>query len=497
MYKADVKGRAWWVVGLALLAISAFTTTALAQFTPTDFTPNPTHSITSVTLQCSEREKAFVLGFLTVTGAGKSFGQTSPQTESHKVESSDFALRCLPGKIDTFTFATPKKANDAFIFYISEQPNIGNTARPQLCILGVKDGKTAMDLNGDNDAKDTIYGILESSSGAPNIQFNENFTPGVSYGLPTPSTSGTTEADNNPTTCRISLPAGQGQTKLTFNPEAAQVTRPFITFDTFSQTLTHNKRGVVLIKKAAFSGDISFLGIRQIQSFLPGADTGSGVLPDLAADVGPNDVTSVGAPKDVGGPPNRFSAQIRDAVGGVCKGPDDTSSGGALTATNPSSHSGYGALIDPKNPGNGPWCLYKIPVTDTGSDALYSIVVEVQGPGGTTQLSHFVTVKHTSTAGLEALSVKGVQAMSNVLSAQQPMTLFVEGSGIASVEVELFDLTGRQVAKYEAQGQALSFYAMDKLGRTLANGVYLYTVKVKGYDGKVIRTEIRKLIVKR
>ncbi len=31
--------------------------------------------------------------------------------------------------------------------------------------------------------------------------------------------------------------------------------------------------------------------------------------------------------------------------------------------------------------------------------------------------------------------------------------------------------------------------------QTLANGVYLYVVAVKGYDGKVINSEVRKLVI--
>jgi hypothetical protein len=68
----------------------------------------------------------------------------------------------------------------------------------------------------------------------------------------------------------------------------------------------------------------------------------------------------------------------------------------------------------------------------------------------------------------------------------------VEGLGIASVEAKVWNLAGKLVFSGKANGNAL---AVD--GVTLANGVYLYAVTVKGADGQALSTEVRKLVILR
>jgi hypothetical protein len=68
----------------------------------------------------------------------------------------------------------------------------------------------------------------------------------------------------------------------------------------------------------------------------------------------------------------------------------------------------------------------------------------------------------------------------------------VEGVGIASVEAKVWNLAGKLVFSGKANGNAL---AVD--GVTLANGVYLYAVTVKGADGQALSTEVRKLVILR
>jgi hypothetical protein len=38
---------------------------------------------------------------------------------------------------------------------------------------------------------------------------------------------------------------------------------------------------------------------------------------------------------------------------------------------------------------------------------------------------------------------------------------------------------------------------LSSSGQTLANGICLYVVTVKGYDGKIINSEVRKLVILR
>ena len=70
------------------------------------------------------------------------------------------------------------------------------------------------------------------------------------------------------------------------------------------------------------------------------------------------------------------------------------------------------------------------------------------------------------------------------------------GEGIESIEVRIFDLAGSEIFSSTAAGTALEWDLLDNRARTVANGVYLYRVTVKGVDGH-IQSRIGKLIVLR
>ena len=72
----------------------------------------------------------------------------------------------------------------------------------------------------------------------------------------------------------------------------------------------------------------------------------------------------------------------------------------------------------------------------------------------------------------------------------------VEGSGIASITVRVYDLAGRPVFADTALGNELAVES-GLSGAGLANGVYLYTVTVRGTAGELVQTEVRKLVVLR
>jgi hypothetical protein len=77
------------------------------------------------------------------------------------------------------------------------------------------------------------------------------------------------------------------------------------------------------------------------------------------------------------------------------------------------------------------------------------------------------------------------------------VTFKVEGQGIAQASLEVFNLSGRRVFAAAFKGNTLEWHMLDNRGEPLANGVYLYVVTVKGYDGSVIRSEVRKLAILR
>jgi hypothetical protein len=91
-------------------------------------------------------------------------------------------------------------------------------------------------------------------------------------------------------------------------------------------------------------------------------------------------------------------------------------------------------------------------------------------------------------ARLVPLRVEGLQTQ---IQAGQ-MRLEASGEGIASVGVELFDLSGRRLLTQQGEGRELTV-AVDGL----ANGVYLYVVRVRGFDGREYVSAVRKLVIMR
>jgi M6 family metalloprotease-like protein/uncharacterized repeat protein (TIGR01451 family) len=72
-----------------------------------------------------------------------------------------------------------------------------------------------------------------------------------------------------------------------------------------------------------------------------------------------------------------------------------------------------------------------------------------------------------------------------------------EGVGIASVQLQLYNLAGQLILDQESQGDMLTLPAKTAQGRALANGVYLYVVRVRGFNEEVYVSEVRKLVIVR
>ena len=74
----------------------------------------------------------------------------------------------------------------------------------------------------------------------------------------------------------------------------------------------------------------------------------------------------------------------------------------------------------------------------------------------------------------------------------------VEGEALEGGRVEIFDLAGRSIFDSGmVGGDAFTWNLMSSQGEVLANGVYLYVVTVKGWDGQILRSEVRKLVILR
>jgi len=78
----------------------------------------------------------------------------------------------------------------------------------------------------------------------------------------------------------------------------------------------------------------------------------------------------------------------------------------------------------------------------------------------------------------------------------QVLSFIVEGVGIRSVEVEIFNLAGRRVfASGEGPGNRFEWRLQNDQGKVLANGVYLYVVTVRGFNERIIRSPVKKLVI--
>ncbi len=107
-------------------------------------------------------------------------------------------------------------------------------------------------------------------------------------------------------------------------------------------------------------------------------------------------------------------------------------------------------------------------------------------------LSSTETGKEESTESV--LAIHGVKALSSSL---REMTFEVQGRGIASLRVDIYDLNGRAIFTQESMGSRLTWNLRTQDGKILANGVYLYVVAVRGFNGEVIRSQVKKLVILR
>ncbi len=96
---------------------------------------------------------------------------------------------------------------------------------------------------------------------------------------------------------------------------------------------------------------------------------------------------------------------------------------------------------------------------------------------------------------LEGLELAGVRAL-RLVGGQVRFTVL--GRGISGLELRVFDLSGREVfTSGWVPGGSLDWNLMDRRGRVVANGVYLYLIRVRGVDGKIVVDRIRKVLVLR
>lgn len=94
---------------------------------------------------------------------------------------------------------------------------------------------------------------------------------------------------------------------------------------------------------------------------------------------------------------------------------------------------------------------------------------------------------------------RGSQALEVVLL-RRPQGLEVRPAGVpaAHLRLEVYDLSGHRVFDSgKVAGNRLTWDLRDDPGRLLANGIYLYRVTVRTLDGRILRSEVKKLAILR
>jgi PKD repeat protein len=113
-------------------------------------------------------------------------------------------------------------------------------------------------------------------------------------------------------------------------------------------------------------------------------------------------------------------------------------------------------------------------------------------------------VSSARTSGQATEQIRGALAVERALVYPSPMDgrgsarFVAQGPGIRDIKVQVFSLAGQEVFDSGfVGGRELSWDLTNAQGKPLANGVYLYVITARGFDGQVIRSGVRKLVILR
>jgi len=96
------------------------------------------------------------------------------------------------------------------------------------------------------------------------------------------------------------------------------------------------------------------------------------------------------------------------------------------------------------------------------------------------------------------LSISSLASAPNPVTRTSSVTFSVQGNGIEDMNVEVYDLSGKNVySSGFSSGHRLKWNLLTDDGNTVANGVYLYIATVRGAHQEIIRSSVRKLVILR
>jgi murein DD-endopeptidase MepM/ murein hydrolase activator NlpD len=114
-----------------------------------------------------------------------------------------------------------------------------------------------------------------------------------------------------------------------------------------------------------------------------------------------------------------------------------------------------------------------------------------------TELSHYLPPLPPSPGEKIELKVFEVQVCPNPVTGGKSVAFTAQGEGIRDIKVEIYDLSGRQVFESGYVGNGFQWNLQTHKGRIVANGIYLYVVKIRGFNGETFTSKIKKLVILR
>lgn len=129
-------------------------------------------------------------------------------------------------------------------------------------------------------------------------------------------------------------------------------------------------------------------------------------------------------------------------------------------------------------------------------------ILEVRGPAilrdlQGNELASQVLPGVITLQGSSELTLNAIRALPNPVKGSNPVAFSAEGSGIAEIQIGIYDLAGREVFNSGWVGNGFEWHLLNSHGEVVANGIYLYVITVRSPDGATLRSAVKKLVVLR
>lgn len=126
----------------------------------------------------------------------------------------------------------------------------------------------------------------------------------------------------------------------------------------------------------------------------------------------------------------------------------------------------------------------------------YNVTITVRDQDSNSVSQNYtLTVLPAGALGFEPLQVYSLTAAP--MPARETVKFIAVGTGIKEIGVEVFNLAGARVFNSSWVQNGFSWGLKNDRGQPVANGVYLYIITVRGFDGTILRSEAKKLVILR